>query len=388
MSNCIEKIKTDECLEERDEGYERCSLQVPEIKKTCNRWKQKCKWYTFWNCIIGWFCDAASYVIEWVCKATEWVKSIVCIAWKYIEKFVCVAIDVITTILGAIVVIYDFVIGIVGGFIGLVLGIILAIPVLGSFLGTVFNIIKTAFYAIISIPDAILTIIGILPEKKLRLLVIIQKDARGIPVVHEKEMDIVKRYIQYAMHTFRQEVNVRLVQVRFFAYNPAFQEDTTPLEKFIDTNDTWRTDQSLDVCCDLCAYGQDLALQGSVFNMKMSVRGFLSSGRRLLGYGAPVIAFAVRSFSDGKAGCSLGPLSDYVTIRFNTGIDTSIEYGSLTPDKSLDAVTDLAHEIGHACSLPHKEDATNLMNHEPNRTGQLTIWQKILVRSSRHVTYL
>jgi len=51
----------------------------------------------------------------------------------------------------------------------------------------------------------------------------------------------------------------------------------------------------------------------------------------------------------------------------------------------------IAHELGHACSLFHVPVGGNLMNIENfnNVTDLgLTTWQEILIRSSRHVTYL
>jgi hypothetical protein len=90
----------------------------------------------------------------------------------------------------------------------------------------------------------------------------------------------------------------------------------------------------------------------------------------VLGYGAPVIGFAVRKFEPStSAGCSVGPLADYVTVDF----------------ARADAST-LAHEIGHACNLSHTE--AGLMKGSAPRDAHLSDWQKIKFRASRHVTYL
>lgn len=386
MSNCTEKIKTDECIQTRDDGYNECDKWADEGSSKCKVWEE-CDWFTPWNCIAGLFCLLYHWVANWVCKGFRWIENLVCVVWKYTIVFGCILIDIATTVLGVIVAIIDVIIGIVGGILGILWGLILAIPILGGIINTIFNGLKAIIYAIISIPDVILAIFDIMPEKKLRLLVYIQKDSKGIPLISDENMDIVKRYIQYTINTFRKEVNVRLVPVNFFTYNSAFQDDNTSLDKFILNEDFWNTDATLDVCCDACAFGQDLLTQGSIFNIKMSIKGFLSSGRRILGYGSPIIAFAVRSYTDGKAGCSLGPISDYVTIKFNTSIITTHTYDALQPDQLHDAVSDLAHEIAHACGLPHF-DSDNLMQRSPSRMGKLTFWQKVIVRSSRQVTYL
>jgi hypothetical protein len=74
----------------------------------------------------------------------------------------------------------------------------------------------------------------------------------------------------------------------------------------------------------------------------------------------------------GKCGCSLGPLGDYVTVdRDGLGGTRRI----------------LAHELGHSCGLRHVGGEGNLMR--PRNPGErLTRWQRAVLRSSRHVTYL
>jgi hypothetical protein len=395
MSSCIKKIKTDECIKSRDDGYSRCSNWADEGSNECSDWSEKhCHWYSPWNCIAGWFCQAFYWVANVICKGWEWIKNIVCVVWKYITQFICVVVDVCTSIFNSLISILDFVFSIVGGIIAFVINIITSIPFIGRAIEWVLNIIKTAYYAVASIPDAVLTLLGIMPEKKLKLLVIVQNDSERKPVV--SNINVVYRDIQYLANTFREQMNIRLLPTNLFVYRSAFSSDSNSLENFVKVDDSVSGDRTLDVCCDSCAAGDDLTSIGSGFNLMMARLGFSTDARRLIGYGAPIIAFAVRSYTDGKAGCSLGPLSDYVTVKFNElnngGIypgGSFVPINDLTSDKSLDSVTDLAHEVGHCCNLPHYEGQNNnLMNPKPNRTGHLTVWQKILVRSSRHVTYL
>jgi hypothetical protein len=74
---------------------------------------------------------------------------------------------------------------------------------------------------------------------------------------------------------------------------------------------------------------------------------------------------------DHASGCSLGPLTDYVT---------------LDPDGAKNAST-LTHEIAHACGLWHQQAKPNLLWRTYNRGDEVKWWQKNIFRSSRHITY-
>jgi hypothetical protein len=84
----------------------------------------------------------------------------------------------------------------------------------------------------------------------------------------------------------------------------------------------------------------------------------------------PVTVFVVQNVR-GKRGCSMGPLTDYITI------DVDGASGDTT----------LAHEIGHACNLWHSKTQSNLMFKNFNRGNGVKWFQKNLFRNSRHVTY-
>jgi hypothetical protein len=130
------------------------------------------------------------------------------------------------------------------------------------------------------------------------------------------------------------------------------------------------------------------------------------AGRRVIGLGSSICAFAVRKYTSSAktAGCSLGPLTDYVTVKFDPDqidLPTGLAKKKINLDqikKGRRLATTLSHELCHACNLSHKEfyagddnDKDNLMhpggdNDGPSGTS-LSKLQIAMIRSSRHVIY-
>lgn len=98
----------------------------------------------------------------------------------------------------------------------------------------------------------------------------------------------------------------------------------------------------------------------------------------------------MRRYNDGAAGCSLGPLVNFVTVKFeDSQIGTSSK--DLTPATRLGNISSLAHELAHACNVVwHESGSDNLLSRLRNgdRVCRLTRIQKALIRASRHVTYV
>jgi hypothetical protein len=84
----------------------------------------------------------------------------------------------------------------------------------------------------------------------------------------------------------------------------------------------------------------------------------------------PITVFIVMDIK-GATGCSLGPMTDYVTLDHD----------------GAKSISTLAHELAHACGLWHLKDTTNLLWNRNNRGDKIRWWQKNMLRSSRHITY-
>ena len=211
------------------------------------------------------------------------------------------------------------------------------------------SLTREAVNRVLGLPDAVATIAGFRPAKKLRLRLVILRDGDGDPVATEEDLG---EAVAEARRVLEREARIRLVPAGDRLVETL--EDRAPaaaLEAPCSTQGLWRA---------------DLGLAGRYFRRRLARAPFF------LGRGAPITVFVVRDVI-GKCGCSLGPLGDYVTI----------DHGGLAGRTRRI----LVHELAHSCGLPHSQREDNLMR--PRGPGErLTRWQEAIVRSSRHVTYL
>ncbi len=346
MSECAkwgEQTRQD-CAEYRDEGY-----------NACDKWDAEC--CDWWPC--SWACK----LITWVCVAWYWVSNVVCVAWTYVTTAVCLVWEVVVTAVSAVIETIESILTWVLSALAYVIEFFLSIPILGRILKWIWNVVLTLVWGIVGIVDAILGVLGILPEKKLRVCVILLRDEKGNPVANVS--DVVAR-LQDAIDIYHDQANVRIIPVGPFEYTSGFAGKEKADESWIHVN-RGPGGADLDVSCEGTALGEDLVTTGTRFELLASNVCFYSNFRRLIGYGAPVIVFIVRSVKGSFLGCSVGPLSDYVTIEGSNPIC-------------------IAHETGHACNLWHVDEDANLMNPSCGRRV-LHWWQVAILRDSRHVTY-
>lgn len=195
-------------------------------------------------------------------------------------------------------------------------------------------------------------------DRVIRVRVLVQTDEQGSPVA---DVDQAREALAWAVEVFRDEAGVALVPVGWSADEPRAVPSSDP--RFVSVADEPAAHPTLDVTCTVRAWLADLGAAGAGFRRAMRAEG----GPAVPAYGSPVWAFAVRGFGTRHLGCSLGPFTDYVTVRFSG------------------EPTTLAHELGHACGLWHTRPGT-LMDRRPTRVSRLAPWQRWIVRASRHVT--
>lgn len=176
------------------------------------------------------------------------------------------------------------------------------------------------------------------PEKKIRIKIFI------LPAENSLSPADLDKAINYAKDVFKKNFNVKLLPVSDGSF-AGILKTIPPYEALYIKGGT-----------------------GALVEEFRSVGTFFASN--LISPIYPVTVFVVKDIK-GATGCSLGPITDYVTLDHDGAKDVSI----------------LAHELAHACGLWHLNDQTNLLWNKNNRGDKIRWWQKNVFRSSRHVTY-
>jgi len=242
--------------------------------------------------------------------------------------------------------------------------LIFCIPFLGRVIKWVWNSLITLIHFLVGLIEFLLWHAGVRPMKKFRVGFIILRDQENNPLTTpEKILPAVKK-AQKIFEQAQVEIIPAFPQAKKLSESGEADEDsawarTLPLPS---------ASRILEVDCNLPAILQDLGLPGMLYQYQ-TVGNFFDSGfRRLTGYGAPVTVFVVQEIR-GFAGCSLGWISDYVTVEYDHLFTTT-------------------HELGHACNLLHRHDKNNLMHPSSGKqeTILLTDWQIAMLRASRHIT--
>jgi hypothetical protein len=285
---------------------------------------------------------------------------------SFLSDIVDAVVGAVTTIVNTIVDAIETIAGPLLNAIGAAIELLFSIPIIGRLLREAWDIITTAMYGVTSIIDFVGSLLGLLPEKRLKICVVIQRDETKEPIVSSS---VVLECVQFAITVFKSQANIRILPVGLFHNTTAFNDVPEADPDYIAIEDGPSDTLTLDVSCGAGAWFGDLGEAGSQFETKMVRDCFPGSFRRIIGYGAPIVPFAVRHLGTNEAGCSLGPLADYVTVIF-----------------SLDNQRALAHELGHACNLWHDDGNDNLMKPD-GVNASLGRFQVALLRASRHITF-
>lgn len=179
------------------------------------------------------------------------------------------------------------------------------------------------------------------PDKKLRIRIVILRSEQ-MPVVSPAEFE---KAIHHAAQVFSKQFRVKLIPIQINGSFAEIVNEMPPLEV-------------LHTKGGRGALIEEFKMAGNFFAKHLFTPVY------------PVSVFVVKSIK-GATGCSLGPMTDYIT---------------LDPFGAKDATT-LAHELAHACGLWHLNDRSNLLWNRNNRGDKIRWWQKNIFRGSRHVTY-
>jgi len=212
------------------------------------------------------------------------------------------------------------------------------------------NVGREVVNRVVGLPELVATLAGKKLRKRLRVAVVILSapaagnGARPLPLAAEAE---VRDALLAVERIFEREAGT----VLFFEDWPRIRTLEEPAPH-----------AALHVECGSGSWIEDLGEAGAFFRSRSATAG---AGRSVRGYGRPITVFVVRDIA-GKAGCSLGPLSDYVTI-----------------DRVRGPL--IAHEFAHSCGLWHSGTPGNLMLPAADSEA-MTRLQQAVFRSSRHVT--
>lgn len=213
----------------------------------------------------------------------------------------------------------------------------------------VVGFIEWLFNRIITLPEWLFCLAGVrFGRKKLRICPIVIADENGNPVV---PLETIQRQIDTAVRIYEQ-CNVQVI--------------ASPI--------TVVQGKSHLANASGCGAGGYFSGDRSEYEHLSCCEGFskLKCQRFPSGIILPrhiLKAVWVDTISSGERGCYMTPES-FVLVASSGAVDT------------------LAHEMGHACDLLHRDEPDNLMNTPSRTASNLTGFQCCTIRTSRFVTLL
>lgn len=296
-----------------------------------NRQEQRCRnepcnWWTL--CLNRLFCW-----LVWI--AVKVVRIVVVTVGKWVTRVVCEVVNFVLDVAAFVV------------------NLILSIPIIGGIIRTILNWVTEVIWRIVGLFDFVLSLAGVRLRKRMYVGLLIPR-SNGRPITTEAAM---LPQINTARDLYRRLCNIDLV------YTGAC---IAPVDA---------PSEALTVGCDAGGFFGDWWLAGSFNEFSSSTCKFGDGWRRVVGLGAEIIVIPVINVTPDTAatltvGCSFAATHNYVVVEPTAGPAVA------------------AHEIGHACLLPHDGTAANLMTPStiaPNPT--LTNLQVAVVRWSKHCVY-
>jgi hypothetical protein len=270
-----------------------------------------------------------------VVKVVTWV---VVTVGKWVARVIC---EVVSFILDVV---------------GFIIGLILSIPIIGGIIRTILNWVTEIIWRLVGLIDFLASLAGIRPRKKMYFGVIVPS-VNGKQIVQDAD---IMTQVNAAVAFYDQTCNINLI------FTGICHTEVSPPEA------------GLVVGCDAGGFFNDWWLAGSYFEYAASTCKFTDSFRRVIGLGAEIIVFIVQNVTPDSSkkntnGCSFASTHNYVVIEA----------------KPRDSMFTAAHEMGHACWLPHDGDTANLMNpFTPKTKPTLTNAQIAVIRWSKHCVYI
>ena len=219
------------------------------------------------------------------------------------------------------------------------------------------NSLRELAWRMVGIPDLVLSLFGVLRPKKMRIQVAVLRDVDGRALLADDELPAADRerdcqWIEDAVallsDVFKTQANIQVL--------PASDSVVTTPSEAAPT-------YALATRC-----GAGLLADGLRSPAAAYYRGLCRAG---------AITAIVVTQIQGKVGCSLGPLADYLLVSAH----------SVRPSGPGTNANTLVHEMGHQNGLLHRGDRANLMFGTTERGLELTRWQRAWIRNSRFVTF-
>jgi hypothetical protein len=305
-----------------------------QIEKPIEEWenrqeercrKEKCKWWML--CLNKLFC----WLVWVTVKVIRWV---VVTVGKWVTRVICEFVNFVLDIVGFII------------------SLILSIPIIGGIIRTILNWVTEIIWRLVGLIDFLGSLAGIRLRKKMYFGVIVPS-IRDVPIVPDAD---IQRQVDATIDFYDRTCNINMIFTGICHTNIA-----PPAA-------------GLTVGCNASGFFNDWWLAGSYFEFAAATCKFRDNFRRVIGFGGGIIVFIVQDVTPNNTnGCSFGSTHNYVVIEA----------------KPTDQAFVAAHEIGHACWLPHDGDPSNLMNSiTPATNPTLTNVQIALVRWSKHCVYI